>query len=66
MAAGQAPNNPPVPADIWATFVGDINAGNAAQLIKGLTTVATQGTKRVHILFQSWGANLSRCEYPPD
>lgn len=44
-----------VKEEIWATFCGDINAANVAVFIKGLTTVAAQGTKRVHILFQSWG-----------
>lgn len=55
MADEQKPEAPPVQEEIWATFCGDINAGNAAKLVNGLTTVAAKGTKRVHILFQSWG-----------
>jgi ATP-dependent Clp protease, protease subunit len=46
---------PKVPEEMWATFCGDINAGNTAKLANGLTNVAAQGTKRIHILFQSWG-----------
>jgi ATP-dependent protease ClpP protease subunit len=45
----------PVPEELWATYCGDINAANAAKLISGLTTVSVAGTKRIHILFQSWG-----------
>lgn len=46
---------PKAPEEIWATFCGDINAANTAKVVSGLTTVAAQGTKRIHILFHSWG-----------
>jgi ATP-dependent protease ClpP protease subunit len=46
---------PAPPEEVWATFCGDINAVNSAKLVNGLTSVAMQGTKRIHILFQSWG-----------
>jgi ATP-dependent protease ClpP protease subunit len=46
---------PAVSEEIWATFCGDIDAGNVAKFVRGLTTVAAQGTKRIHVLFQSWG-----------
>jgi ATP-dependent Clp protease, protease subunit len=49
------PEKPKAPEEIWCTFCGDIDAGNVAKLVKGLTTVGAQGTKKVHILFQSWG-----------
>jgi ATP-dependent protease ClpP protease subunit len=45
----------PVPEEIWATYCGDINAANASKLVNGLTIVSNNGTKRIHILFQSWG-----------
>jgi ATP-dependent protease ClpP protease subunit len=48
-------NKPPVLEEIWAIYCGDINAANTAKLLNGLTIVAANGTKRVHILFQSWG-----------
>jgi ATP-dependent protease ClpP protease subunit len=48
-------NQPPVPEEIWAIYCGDINAANSAKLVNGLTTVGVKGTKRIHILFQSWG-----------
>ena len=48
-------NKNPAPEEIWATYCGDINAANAAKLVNGLTTVGVNGTKRIHILFQSWG-----------
>ncbi|HEX4426590.1 MAG TPA: ATP-dependent Clp protease proteolytic subunit [Terriglobales bacterium] len=41
--------------EIWATYCGDINAANVAKLINGLTVVASNGTRRVHVLFHSWG-----------
>uniref|UniRef100_A0A7V4XUU4 ATP-dependent Clp protease proteolytic subunit n=1 Tax=Acidobacterium capsulatum TaxID=33075 RepID=A0A7V4XUU4_9BACT len=44
-----------VPEEIWAIYCGDINAANTSKLIGGLTIVGSAGTKRVHILFQSWG-----------
>jgi ATP-dependent Clp protease, protease subunit len=47
--------NKPAPEELWATYCGDINAANTAKLVNGLTTVASAGTKRLHILFQSWG-----------
>ncbi len=43
------------PEEIWATYCGDINAANVAKLVGGLNVVASNGTKRIHILFQSWG-----------
>ena len=46
---------PTIPEEIWAIYCGDINAANTAKLLNGLTIVAAGGTKRVHILFQSWG-----------
>jgi ATP-dependent Clp protease, protease subunit len=49
------PEKPKVPEEMWATFCGDINAVNTAKFINGLTNVAMQGTKRIHILFHSWG-----------
>jgi ATP-dependent protease ClpP protease subunit len=48
-------NKNPAPEEIWATYCGDINAANVAKLVNGLTTVGVSGTKRIHILFQSWG-----------
>lgn len=48
-------SNPPVPEEIWAIYCGDINAANTSKLVNGLTTVGAGGTKRIHILFQSWG-----------
>lgn len=46
---------PSVPEEIWAIYCGDINATNSGKLLKGLVEVGVAGTKRVHILFQSWG-----------
>ena len=46
---------PPAPEEIWAIYCGDINAANTAKLMNGLGVVALTGTKRIHILFQSWG-----------
>ena len=46
---------PPAPQEIWAVYCGDINAANTAKLMSGLTALSAQGTKRLHILFQSWG-----------
>jgi ATP-dependent Clp protease, protease subunit len=43
------------PEELWAIYCGDINSANSAKLINGLTIVAGNGTKRIHILFQSWG-----------
>jgi hypothetical protein len=43
------------PEEMWAVFHGDINAANVAKFVNGITTVGLQGTKRLHILFQSWG-----------
>jgi len=51
MAEESQPEKPKAPEEIWAVYCGDITA----KLITGLTTVGAQGTKRVHILFQSWG-----------
>jgi len=45
----------PAPQELWATYCGDINAANVSKLVGGLSVVANNGTKRVHILFQSWG-----------
>jgi len=42
------------PAELWAVFCGDINAGNIATFVKGVTQVGTQAS-HLHILFQSWG-----------
>ncbi|HEX4031999.1 MAG TPA: ATP-dependent Clp protease proteolytic subunit [Terracidiphilus sp.] len=47
--------NSKAPEEIWAIYCGDINAANAAKLLNGLTIVSSAGTKRIHILFQSWG-----------
>lgn len=41
--------------EIWAVYCGDINAANTAKLVQGITTLGVQGTKRLHLLFQSWG-----------
>ena len=46
---------PLAPEEIWAIYCGDINAANVAKLLQGLTNVTATGTKRVHLLFQSWG-----------
>jgi ATP-dependent Clp protease protease subunit len=51
-------NKPTVPEEIWAIYCGDINAANNAKLLNGITVVAASGTKRVHILFQSWGGYI--------
>jgi ATP-dependent protease ClpP protease subunit len=48
-------DKPLVQEEIWATFCGDINAANVAKLVNGLTSIGSSGTKRIHILFQSWG-----------
>jgi ATP-dependent Clp protease protease subunit len=53
--AAMPDNKPTAPEEIWAIYCGDINAANTAKLINGLTIVAGAGTKRVHLLFQSWG-----------
>jgi ATP-dependent Clp protease, protease subunit len=45
----------PAPEELWATYCGDINSANVSKLVNGLTIVANNGTKRIHILFQSWG-----------
>ncbi len=45
----------PAQEEIWAIYCGDIDAANTAKLMRGLINVAVTGTKRVHILFQSWG-----------
>ena len=55
MAAMPEQDNSPSPEEIWAIYCGDINASNSAKLLNGLIIVAVSGTKRVHILFQSWG-----------
>jgi len=44
-----------VQEEIWAVYCGDINAANTAKLVQGITTLGVQGTKRLHLLFQSWG-----------
>jgi ATP-dependent protease ClpP protease subunit len=50
------PDETKKPSDeLWAIYCGDINAANVSKLVGGLTTVGNKGTKRVHILFQSWG-----------
>lgn len=41
--------------EIWAAYCGDINAGNVAKLVNGLSNVSIKGTERIHILLQSWG-----------
>lgn len=46
---------PPVQEEIWAVYCGDINAANTAKLVQGITTLGVQGTKKLHLLFQSWG-----------
>ena len=48
-------NKPPAPEEIWAIYCGDINAANTGKLINGLTIVGSAGTRRIHILFHSWG-----------
>ncbi|HEV2274515.1 MAG TPA: ATP-dependent Clp protease proteolytic subunit [Acidobacteriaceae bacterium] len=48
-------NKAATPEEMWAAYCGDINAANTAKLINGLTTLGVSGTKRIHILFQSWG-----------
>lgn len=48
-------NQPAAPEEMWAIYCGDINAANTAKLMNGLVVVALGGTKRIHILFQSWG-----------
>jgi ATP-dependent Clp protease, protease subunit len=45
----------PALEELWAVYCGDINAANVSKLVAGLTAVSANGTKRVHILFQSWG-----------
>ena len=45
----------PAPAELWASYCGDINAANVSKLMNGLNVVANNGTKKIHILFQSWG-----------
>jgi len=46
---------PAAPEEIWAIYCGDINAANTAKLMTGLIAVSLNGSKRIHILFQSWG-----------
>jgi ATP-dependent protease ClpP protease subunit len=58
MAAMPEQDKVPVPEEIWAIYCGDINAANTAKLINGLIVVALNGTKRIHILFQSWGGYI--------
>jgi ATP-dependent Clp protease protease subunit len=58
MSAMPEEGKAPVPEEIWAIYCGDINAANAAKLLNGLIVVALNGTKRVHILFQSWGGYI--------
>jgi ATP-dependent Clp protease protease subunit len=41
--------------EMWAVFCGDINAANVAKFVNGISSVGLKGTKRLHILFQSWG-----------
>ena len=48
-----ATNKPP--EELWAIYCGDINAANTSKFVPSLASVASNGTKRVHILFQSWG-----------
>ena len=48
-------SKPSSPEEMWAIYCGDINAANTAKLISGLVTVGAAGTKRVHLLFHSWG-----------
>jgi ATP-dependent Clp protease protease subunit len=55
MPSPEASQESKVAEELWAFFCGDINATTTAQLLKGLTAVSSQGTKRIHILFQSWG-----------
>jgi ATP-dependent Clp protease protease subunit len=43
------------PEELWAFYCGDINASNTSKLLNGLSVVSANGTKRIHILFQSWG-----------
>lgn len=51
----EASETPKIIEEMWATYCGDIDAANTAKLMRGLMTVASQGTKKIHILFQSWG-----------
>jgi ATP-dependent Clp protease protease subunit len=55
MPEQEIPEQQPVLDEMWAVFCGDINAANTAKLMNGLTTIGVKGTKRIHILFQSWG-----------
>ena len=55
MAAMPEEGKSAAPEEIWAIYCGDINAANTAKLLNGLTLVAMGGTKRIHVLFQSWG-----------
>jgi ATP-dependent Clp protease, protease subunit len=48
-------SNPTVPEEIWAIYCGDVNAANTGKLMNGLSVVSAKGTRRIHILFQSWG-----------
>ncbi len=45
----------PAQDELLATYCSDINAANVAKLVGVLTVVGSNGTRRVHILFQSWG-----------
>jgi ATP-dependent protease ClpP protease subunit len=55
MAEENEPQKQKAPEEIWAVFCGDINAANVAKLVNGITTVGANGTKRIHLLFHSWG-----------
>ncbi|MEO6982206.1 MAG: ATP-dependent Clp protease proteolytic subunit [Edaphobacter sp.] len=55
MAEETEPDKKKFPEEMWAAFCGDINANNAAKFINGITTVGMNGTKKLHVLFQSWG-----------
>jgi ATP-dependent Clp protease protease subunit len=55
MPEGIEPITQSQPAEMWAAFCGDINAVNVAKFINGIGVVAGKGTKKLHVLFQSWG-----------
>jgi ATP-dependent Clp protease protease subunit len=41
--------------EVYAVFIGDINQGNVGKITEGLIGAYTGGTRRVHLLFQSFG-----------
>jgi ATP-dependent protease ClpP protease subunit len=48
-------SQPNAPEDTYGVFCDDINSGSAGRIVVGVSTAQGGGTKRLHLMFQSWG-----------